>query len=139
MNQEQLQDFNKSVDERIKKVLPQYLQTSAFMARKLSDTPTDQFQMVPKKYVDTAISSTVSGSSILDIQITFSDNTTGNSSTSAHGFLKKLSNSATDFFDGTGNWDTVKDSDLSLSDITTNDVSTSQHGFTPKAPNSTTQ
>jgi hypothetical protein len=46
---------------------------------------------------------------------------------------------ATEFLDGTGDFDTVKDSDLSTSDITTNDVTTSKHGFTPKAPNDSTK
>ena len=64
------------------------------------------------------------------------DVTTLNATTSAHGLLKKLSNVATEFLDGTGAFDSVKDSDLSTSDITTNDVSTSKHGFVPKAPNS---
>jgi hypothetical protein len=67
------------------------------------------------------------------------DNTDLNASTSAHGLLRKLSNTATEFLDGQGNWDTVKDSDLSTSDITTNDVSTTKHGFAPKAPNDTTK
>lgn len=64
------------------------------------------------------------------------DNTDLNATTGAHGLLRKLSNVASEFLDGQGNWDTVKDSDLSTSDITTNDVSTSKHGFVPKAPNS---
>lgn len=36
--------------------------------------------------------------------ITLADNITNNSSTTAHGFLKKLDNTATNFMDGTGNW-----------------------------------
>ncbi len=76
---------------------------------------------------------------ISESDITLSDVTIDNASTSAHGFLKKLDNDATHFMDGTGNWDSVKDSDLSTSDITTNDVSTSKHGFAPKAPNDTTK
>jgi len=86
---------------------------------------------------------TISGASntltVREADLSLTDVTTGNSSTSNHGFLKKLDNTATDFMDGTGNWDSVKDSDLSLSDITTNDVSTSKHGFVPKAPNDTTK
>lgn len=72
-------------------------------------------------------------------ELNLSDVTTLNASTSLHGFLKKLDNTATNFMDGTGNWDSVKDSDLSTSDITTNDVTTSKHGFTPKAPNDATK
>lgn len=72
---------------------------------------------------------------VQDANITFSDVTTNNASTSMHGFLKKLDNDSTHFMDGQGNWDTVKDSDLSLSDITTNDVSNTRHGFAPKNNN----
>jgi hypothetical protein len=39
-----------------------------------------------------------------DATVTFTDITTNNSSTSKHGFLKKLSNSATDYMDGSGAW-----------------------------------
>ncbi len=41
-----------------------------------------------------------------DATVTFTDITTNNSSTSKHGFLKKLSNSATEYMDGTGAWST---------------------------------
>ncbi len=68
-----------------------------------------------------------------------SDNTTNNVSTSKHGLTPKLPNDATKFFDGQGNYDTVKDSDLSLSDITDNNASTTKHGFTPKLPNDNTK
>lgn len=43
---------------------------------------------------------------ISDATITFSDITTNNASTSNHGFLKKLDNTATHYMDGTGNWST---------------------------------
>lgn len=36
--------------------------------------------------------------------LTYSDNTTNNASTSKHGLLKKLSNVATEFMNGVGNW-----------------------------------
>lgn len=39
-----------------------------------------------------------------DAQVTFTDITTNNSSTSKHGFLKKLDNTATNFMNGQGNW-----------------------------------
>lgn len=52
---------------------------------------------------------------------------------------KALSGNASQFLDGTGNWDVVRDSDLSLSDILTNNVSTAAHGFIPKAPNNVNQ
>ncbi len=41
---------------------------------------------------------------ILDTDVVFSDVTTGDASTSKHGFLKKLDNDATHFLDGTGAW-----------------------------------
>ena len=39
-----------------------------------------------------------------DATISISDITTNNASTSAHGFLKKLSGSSSDFMNGVGNW-----------------------------------
>jgi hypothetical protein len=75
------------------------------------------------------------GAAIVEAAITLADVTTNDASTTKHGFLKKLSNLATNFMDGQGNWDTVKDSDLSLSDITTNDASTTKHGFLKKLSN----
>lgn len=87
--------------------------------------------------VDTAQPLKMKWAAITESVLSLSDVTTLDSSTSKHGFLKKLSNTATEFMDGTGAWDSVKDSDLSTSDITTNDVTTSKHGFVPKAPNDT--
>lgn len=43
---------------------------------------------------------------IVEAGLTLADNTTNNASTSNHGFLKKLSNSATEFMNGAGNWAT---------------------------------
>lgn len=43
---------------------------------------------------------------VVESEITLADNTTNNASTSAHGFLKKLSNVATEFINGAGNWAT---------------------------------
>lgn len=76
---------------------------------------------------------------VTDANLTTTDVTTNNVSTSKHGFAPKSPNDGTQFLDGLGAYDTVKDSDLSLSDITTNDVSTTKHGFVPKAPNDTTK
>ncbi|MFN3492309.1 MAG: hypothetical protein ACK40V_08840, partial [Anaerolineales bacterium] len=45
------EELEKSIDERIKKIVPQYLQSAAFTARKLTDTPTDAFQVVNRQYV----------------------------------------------------------------------------------------
>ena len=46
------------------------------------------------------------GAAITDANLSTSDITTNNASTSKHGFLKKLSNVATEFMDGTGAWST---------------------------------
>ena len=44
-------EFDKKVDERIKKVVPNYLKSSAFTARKVTDDPTDSLQVVNRKFV----------------------------------------------------------------------------------------
>lgn len=49
---------------------------------------------------------TLGGAAVTDATIAVSDVTTNNASTSAHGWLKKLSNSATEYMDGTGAWST---------------------------------
>jgi hypothetical protein len=74
-------------------------------------------------------------------QLTFTDITTGNVTSTKHGFVPKSAADATKFLNGaaTPAFAQVKDSDLSTSDITTNDVSTSKHGFAPKAPNDNTR
>ena len=46
------EEINKKIDDRIAKVVPGYLKTSAFTDRKLTDTPTDDLQVVNKKYCD---------------------------------------------------------------------------------------
>jgi hypothetical protein len=43
---------------------------------------------------------------VVESEITLADNTTNNASTTKHGFLKKLSNIATEYMDGTGNFST---------------------------------
>ena len=44
--------FQKLIDERIKKLVPIILKGSAFTDRKLTDTPTDNLSVVPRKYVN---------------------------------------------------------------------------------------
>lgn len=44
-------EFNRKVDERIRQLLPKLLSSSAFMQRKLTDTPSDNLQVVNRKYV----------------------------------------------------------------------------------------
>jgi hypothetical protein len=51
-----------------------------------------------------AFAQLTSGGSVTDATISTSDITTNNSSTSKHGWLKKLNNDATYYMDGTGNW-----------------------------------
>lgn len=47
---------------------------------------------------------TIDAGAVTETKITLADNTTNNASTSAHGFLKKLDNTATNFMNGAGNW-----------------------------------
>src|SRR3990167_9398214 len=49
MNEEEIE---KLIDERIKKVVPDFLKSQAFIARKLTDTPTDRYQVTPMGYVN---------------------------------------------------------------------------------------
>lgn len=44
-------ELDKQIDERIKKLVPEILKGSAFTDRKLTDTPTDNLSVVPRKYV----------------------------------------------------------------------------------------
>lgn len=46
------EQVKKYIDERIKKLVPEILKGSAFSARKITDTPTDDLQIVPRKYVN---------------------------------------------------------------------------------------
>ena len=73
-----------------------------------------------------------------DAQVTFTDVTTGNSSTTKHGYLVKLPNDAAKYIDGAGNWNSVSDADLATTDVTTNDSSTTKHGFLKKLDNVST-
>lgn len=73
--------------------------------------------------------------------LSFTDITTGNVTSTKHGFAPKSPADATKFLNGdtTNAYAQVKDSDLSTSDITTNNVSTTKHGFAPKLPNDATK
>jgi len=44
--------LNKQIDERIQKQVVKILQGSGFTDRKVTDTPTDNLQVVPRKYVN---------------------------------------------------------------------------------------
>lgn len=43
--------IDKRMEEQFKKMILKYQQTSGFSARKLTDTPTDSFQVVSQAYV----------------------------------------------------------------------------------------
>lgn len=43
--------FNKKVDERIRKLVPEILKTSAFTDRKLTDMPNDNLAVTSRRYV----------------------------------------------------------------------------------------
>jgi len=45
-------ELNKKIDERIKKILPNFLDSTAFITRKLTDTPLDVLAVVSRKYVN---------------------------------------------------------------------------------------
>lgn len=46
------EEIQKLIDKRIRNIVPEYLQSAAFVDRKLTDTPTDDLQVVPRKYVN---------------------------------------------------------------------------------------
>lgn len=50
--EENREQFNKAVDERIRILVPAILKGSAFTDRKVGDTPTDNLSLVPRKYVN---------------------------------------------------------------------------------------
>jgi hypothetical protein len=116
---------------------------SGLTAKGATIADTDLVEVSQSAGGGTYVSRSVTGANIkalvTDANLTTTDVTTNNVSTSKHGFAPKAPNDGTKFLDGLGAYDTVKDSDLSLSDITTNDVSTTKHGFVPKAPNDTTK
>lgn len=78
---------------------------------------------------------------VKDSDLSTSDITTNNATSTKHGFSPKAPADATQFLNGatTPAYAAVKDSDLSTSDITTNNVSITKHGFAPKAPNDSTK
>ena len=50
-NNMQEDQLKKKIDERVKEIIPEILQSSAFTVRKLTDTPTDKNLVVPRGYV----------------------------------------------------------------------------------------
>lgn len=87
------------------------------------------------------VKTAASAGTITESNLSLSDITTADVTSTKHGFAPKSPADATKFLNGaaTPAYALVKDSDLSTSDITTNDVSTSKHGFAPKAPNDATK
>src|SRR5690348_5839051 len=75
-----------------------------------------------------------------DSEVIFTDITTGNVSSTKHGYAPKSPADATQFLNGaaTPAFAAVKDSDLSTSDVATNNASTSKHGFLKKLDNDPT-
>lgn len=65
------------------------------------------------------------GGTLAEAALALTDVTTNNSSTSNHGFLKKLSNVASEYMDGTGNWSVPSGSVLRYSANVGNGSSTS--------------
>ncbi len=74
---------------------------------------------------------------VTESDLSLSDVTTDDVTSTKHGFAPKSPADATKFLNGaaTPAYAQVKDSDLSTSDITTNDSSTSKHGFLKKLDN----
>jgi len=44
-------ELNKKIDERVRKLMPEYMKSTAFTDRKLTDNPTDRNQVTPRGYV----------------------------------------------------------------------------------------
>ena len=44
-------DTNRQFEQKVTKIVENYLQSTAFIDRKLTDTPTDNLMVVPRKYV----------------------------------------------------------------------------------------
>lgn len=68
-----MDDINKMtqmIDERVRKLVPEILKTSAFTDRKLTDTPTDSLSVVNRQYVTlngtTRPTSSVMGQQFID-------------------------------------------------------------------------
>lgn len=86
-----------------------------------------------------------SGVKVIETSLSLSDNTTADASTTKHGLLKKLSNVATEFLNGAGNWVTAVT--LTATQTLTNKtltapivdiVNTTDQGSDPSAPSSGT-
>lgn len=80
-------------------------------------------------------------SAVVEGDITLTDVTTNNVTSTRHGFAPKSPADATLFLNGaaTPAFAAVKDSDLSTTDVTANNATTLKHGFLPKLSGSATE
>jgi hypothetical protein len=99
-------------------------------------------------YIVTDVASTAASKSItfdalndavvvVETQISLSDNTTADASTTKHGLLPKISGVSTQYLNGEGVFATppdtvVTDATIAVTDVATNNASTSAHGWLPK-------
>ena len=67
---------------------------------------------------------------VVEAGITLADNTTNNSSTSNHGFLLKLDNTATNFMNGTGAWSVPAGTGMTEAEFNPNNISEQLVGLT---------
>lgn len=83
----------------------------------------------------TSDGSSASWSAIAEANLTLADNTTGDVSTTKHGFVPKAPNDVAKFLNGLGAWSTVLKVKVALTNIdisTTGDQTITGVGFTPK-------
>lgn len=87
-----------------------------------------------RRLIQEALSRPGASGAVTESDLTLSDNTTNDVTSTAHGLAPKSPGDATKFLNGaaTPAYAAVKDSDLSTSDITTNDATDAKHGFLPK-------
>jgi hypothetical protein len=97
-----INDIENFSDE-VKDVIRSWFKNDGFKDRKVTDTPTDDLQVVNKNYVDTQVSSVLSAIPT-DATIAMSDITTNNVSTSLHGWTPKAPNDTTKFLRGDAIW-----------------------------------
>lgn len=69
---------------------------------------------------------------VIESNLSFTDITTANSSTSLHGLMPKLGGDQNTFINGVGQWVNVSEPTFSFTDITTANSTTSKHGLLPK-------
>ena len=93
------------------------------------------------EYLKQVSSGTPGFAQVAESELSVTDITTNDVTSTKHGFAPKSLADTTKFLnsDTTPQYVHVKDSDLAVSDITTNDVSNSLHGFAPKSPGDTTK